>query len=328
MNGISVIVCCYNSATRIEPTLLALSEQSLLREVTLEIIIVDNNSNDRTSELVLQLWEKFGSPFKLKVVTELTPGLSNARLKGIETSNFDILLFCDDDNWLKETYVAEGIKHFMRYPELALVGGRGIPIFEKEEPEWFQTFKVNFAVGSPVERKGFLTDNHHYLYGAGLFLRKSYFESLIGRGFKFQLSDRKGKALSSGGDQELVFAMRLVGYKAYFDDELTFYHFMPHLRMNWDYLKRLRRGMYESSFIIYLYRSCLTPELWNSNFIKSIKSVLIIIYYGVKWVFANKCDKLFLKTKIHLILKILTQRRRGKEIRKGLLALRETQYAI
>src|SRR6185437_11337360 len=101
--GISVIICCYNSATRITPTLQHLFNQKGISLSSWEIIVVDNASTDNTCEKAIEIWESFG-PGKpdFKVISEPTPGLSAARQKGINEALYDYVLFCDDDNWLDE----------------------------------------------------------------------------------------------------------------------------------------------------------------------------------------------------------------------------------
>src|SRR5260221_11052912 len=104
-SGISVIVCCFNSATRISPTLKHLYNQKNISSSSWEIIIINNCSTDNTTEKATQVWDSFSSNKpSFKIVNESTPGLSVARQKGIDESYYDYVLFCDDDNWLEENY--------------------------------------------------------------------------------------------------------------------------------------------------------------------------------------------------------------------------------
>src|SRR6187402_2986286 len=109
--GISVIICCYNSVARIEPTLKHLFAQKGVTASEWEIILVDNGSTDSTSATALQLWNSLeGEKPAFKVLQESIPGLSTARQTGIDAAAFEYVLFCDDDNWLQEDYVANGLK--------------------------------------------------------------------------------------------------------------------------------------------------------------------------------------------------------------------------
>ena len=74
--GISVIICCYNSVERIEPTLQHLYAQKGLPTTEWEVILVDNASTDNTASVATGIWESFpGDKPTFKVLTEVTPGL-------------------------------------------------------------------------------------------------------------------------------------------------------------------------------------------------------------------------------------------------------------
>src|ERR1700679_3060772 len=97
--GISVIICCYNSAKRLTQTLDHIFRQKNL-VFDWEVIVVDNASTDSTSLIAEQLLSASLHKDKFKIVFEVTPGLIFARKKGVSVAQFDRLLFCDDDNWL------------------------------------------------------------------------------------------------------------------------------------------------------------------------------------------------------------------------------------
>src|SRR6187402_3359199 len=94
--GISVIICCYNSALRIEKTLDHLAAQAV-NDISWEIILVDNASVDNTAEIARAFWNKnHADKVILNIVTEYKPGLSSARLTGVSASAYEYLILCDD----------------------------------------------------------------------------------------------------------------------------------------------------------------------------------------------------------------------------------------
>lgn len=253
MRGISIIVCCYNSADRLPKTLYHLANQVVDATIEWEVVLVNNNSKDNTSEIAKKLWAEFKNSIPFQVVHEEKSGLSYAREKGMGSAQFDIFLFCDDDNWLSKNYVQIVYETFRDNPELGALGGWCEPRFEIEKPQWFDRFSSNFAVGKPIEQTGFLTKPKEYLYGAGLAIHKTAIQALTENKFTNILSDRKEKQLSSGGDVELIYALKLMRFPIYFEEALFFFHFMPKERMNWDYLNRLRTSMYWSNFVLSIY---------------------------------------------------------------------------
>jgi glycosyltransferase involved in cell wall biosynthesis len=136
--GISVIVCCYNSAARIAPTLQHLAAQQQFPFTQWEVIVVDNASTDNTATKAVQVWNGIdGDKPPFKVIFEKTPGLSAARKKGIEESQFDFVLFCDDDNWLHENYLSIALNILKENPLIGALGGTGFRVFEGGEPPYF-----------------------------------------------------------------------------------------------------------------------------------------------------------------------------------------------
>src|SRR5690606_25368384 len=94
-------------------------------------------------------------------------------------------------------------------------------------------------------------------YGAGMVLRKSHNTELKALGFKQLLNDRKGQSLSSGGDTEYCYALRLLGYKMWYDERLYFQHYMTDGRLSLDYVSRLRKAMAHSNFMLWPYLDVL-----------------------------------------------------------------------
>ena len=130
---VSVIICCYNSASKIEQTLLHLSLQTL-NGINCEILLIDNNSADNTAEVAKQFWDKNRNPaINFTTIHEPSPGHASARLKGVKHAISDILIFCDDDNWLDKNYINNVIDIFNANGEVGIVGGLGSAEFENSD---------------------------------------------------------------------------------------------------------------------------------------------------------------------------------------------------
>src|SRR5438874_1022703 len=99
-DGISVIICCYNSSARLPKTLEYLASQEVPLNIYWEVIIVNNNSSDDTVIVAQKEWAKYKLRVPFKVVDENVAGTIHARKRGIAEASYELLLFCDDDNWL------------------------------------------------------------------------------------------------------------------------------------------------------------------------------------------------------------------------------------
>jgi glycosyltransferase involved in cell wall biosynthesis len=93
----SVVICCHNGKARIGATLEALAKCSARFPV--EILLVDNGSNDGTSETAVEVWKRARAPMTLRVVPEPKPGLAYARKRGVLEAAHELVVFCDAPAW-------------------------------------------------------------------------------------------------------------------------------------------------------------------------------------------------------------------------------------
>ena len=250
-SGVSVIICCYNSEKRIPKVLDHLEIQKNTEDFKWEIIVVDNASSDNTSEVARRSWnsDKAG----LDVVYEGKPGLSNARIKGIYSSKYPYIVFVDDDNWLSDEYISRAYRIMEEHPQMGLVGGLGIPVTENELPPWFNHYMDAYAVGPQADNEGEIATDRTYLHGAGLVMRREGWDYLMKNDFKFLLSGRKGKSMSSGEDSEISSAFRLSGYKLWYDPMMVFKHVIPDRRLSWIFLIKLAKEFGKSFVVLDMY---------------------------------------------------------------------------
>lgn len=256
-SGVSVIVCCYNSESRIELTLQHLIGQRVDPSLGWEIIVIDNGSNDGTSRTASSFLLNHANSIQWKVVAEPRPGLSNARKRGFDEARFNIVLMVDDDNSLAPNYIDGIWTAFIENPQAGMVGGMGVAKLENEAPTWFKTYDYCFAVGPQTKPS---SSGIEYLYGAGLALRMDVLEQIRAAGFESLLSDRIGNSLMSGGDTELCFAYRMAGYKLIYRPELTFIHHLSSDRINWSYLRRLFSGFGHTKAYMDIYVSAISGK--------------------------------------------------------------------
>lgn len=239
--NVSVVLCCHNSASRLPETLSHLLKQKVSKDLEWEVILVDNASTDNTSSLARRLWPLDASA-PLRMVYEPQLGLSYARRRGLETSRYELICFVDDDNWLSPNYIQRISEIMTTHPEVGACGGRSEAVFEKDPPEWFDKYALGFVIGRQEEKNGDMTWRKGAIWGAGLVVRKAAWLQLLENGFQPLLTGRKGKKLTSGEDYELCYALRLAGWKLWYDDNLVLQHFITANRLTLRYLAQLRKG--------------------------------------------------------------------------------------
>lgn len=250
--GVSIIICVRNGATRIFPTLQALAEQVIPQEVVCELLIVDNGSTDSTVELAETSWNSLGNPFPLSIILEPTAGKGNALIRGYDNARYELMLVCDDDNWLQPGYLKAAIEIYSLNPEIGLLGGYGKAVFGSDEkPEWFDKWQRNYVCGKPYDRDGFLDRRDISIWGAGSVLRKTMWEFLRTNGFNFHNSMGPGKAI--GEDAELSMAITFTGHRLYFDERLWFHHDLGGGRVSWEGLLQQQSLNGKACGILHLY---------------------------------------------------------------------------
>lgn len=233
MKGFSIIVCCYNSAALLPATFSHLAKLSKPQGYEVELILVDNCCQDDTVAVARSLWDCFHQPFPLRVATEPRSGLSFARRRGISTSRYDYLLFCDDDNWLSPAYLRMASEILESVPGIGMLGGLGTPLYEAVPAYWPPDFYI-YGCGPQSKVSGPAVK----LHGAGVFLVREAFDRLMRADFQFCLTDRRADSLSSGGDYELCYAIAMAGYRIWYDEKLVFSHFISADRLTMTYTRR------------------------------------------------------------------------------------------
>ena len=115
MPHFSVIIPLYNKAPYVRKTVESVLGQTL---GDYELIIIDNGSNDGSSEIVAE----FTDPRVRIVRLEENVGVSNARNKGVSLSTSPYITFLDADDWWEPTFLEEMAGLIERHPNAGIYG--------------------------------------------------------------------------------------------------------------------------------------------------------------------------------------------------------------
>ena len=283
--GISIVICCYNSADRVPETLKCLAQQVAASAIEWEIIVVDNASTDKTGEIAQNCCPEVIRS-RLQVVREPAAGLSHARIRGFRSARYSIISFIDDDNWVPPEWLATLVQIFSSDPEIGVVGGPSEAVFELPAPPWFSEIQGFYAVGPQHRSTGDVTEaTGTILWGAGMSIRKAALDALWDQGFQFLSTGRKGAQLLAGEDIEMGFALRALGWRFYYDERLRLRHYIPAGRLTWNYALKLMKGMGMTSVYLNIYCSALGlppfdnqpayKRSWVFQFLKSVKNFVL-----------------------------------------------------
>jgi glycosyltransferase involved in cell wall biosynthesis len=276
--GISVIVCCYNSSLRLPETIRHLAQQKVSPDIAWEVVIVNNKSTDDTVIVAEKEWASYNRlDVGFIIVDELVPGLIYAREKGLKIAQYEYIVFCDDDNWLDESYLDKGYNILERDKRIGAVGGRGIAVSEVDFPDWFNKYSGGYAIGNP-DTKAQYQEGKNFLYGAGLAFRKSLYDEAYLHYPSF-LVGREGEKLTSGEDSEFAIRLKLMGYSLYYERDMTFRHFIPANRLTEEYRDRMFEGFRDASDVLesYIFQMMLPSYSYKLKATLTLKSLLKLI---------------------------------------------------
>lgn len=238
MSCLSVIIPTRNRVLFLKDAIDSILEQTLsIKEF--EILVIDNGSTDQTAEVVKEF---IGRSNKIRYFFAPDPGLHVGRHLGASEAQGDILVFVDDDiiatpGWLK------AIKNAFNDPEVGLVGGKILPKWEGDIPDWINLFKSQTEYGWTIGYLSLLDFGDEikeipsvFVYGCNFIIRKSaLFEC---GGFHPDSMPRELIRYRGDGETALSIAIEKKGYKSIYEPKATVYHRIPPERLTIDYFCR------------------------------------------------------------------------------------------
>jgi len=247
---VSVIICAYNPRPEyLERVLVALRVQSL-PSAEWELILVDNASSAPLADIVDLSWHPNG-----RHVREDQPGLTAARLRGIDEASASLLVFVDDDNVLADDYLVRALEIADSCSFLGAWGGRIVGEYEVAPPAWSAPYLGLLAIRDLTEARwsNVESDWESQPYGAGLCVR-----STVADAYRSELKsdvlrrglDRSGASLLSGGDTDLVLTSVRFGQGWGVFPQLALTHLIPAGRLTERYLLALSEGRAASAAIM------------------------------------------------------------------------------
>lgn len=203
---ISIVIPVRNDPEGLSSTLGSLARQAEIASRDYEVIVIDNDSNDATPEVIRRHIENY--PVRIvSFIESAASGSYGARNLGIEKAQAPVLAFLDADVTVPTDYVAKVLGYFDHDPGLEYLGCR-VDVYPSSSR---LASKYDAIHAFPVEKYFQL---YRFVPTCCLTLRRS-------------LLDRTGlfeSCLESGGDTEFAVRAEAAGAKKHFARDLTVRH--------------------------------------------------------------------------------------------------------
>ena len=131
--NVTVIVCTYNRCRSLERALSSVAASTPPKSIEWEVLVVDNNSPDRTRDVVEDFCRRY--PGRFRYLLERQQGKSYALNAGIPEARGEVLAFMDDDVTVESTWL-QNLTAGLRSGEWAGAGGRILPQWPCAPPSW------------------------------------------------------------------------------------------------------------------------------------------------------------------------------------------------
>ncbi|MEO0685677.1 MAG: hormogonium polysaccharide biosynthesis glycosyltransferase HpsE [Cyanobacteria bacterium J06649_11] len=244
----TVAIPTYNGGSRLSEILERLKNQLHTEDISWEIIVVDNNSNDNTADIVKKYQENWQYPFPLRYCFELKQGLAYAREKAVSEAKGEFIGFLDDDNYPVSNWVPKACEFARKYPKAGAISSQIHANWDIEPPENFQRIAPFLAI---VERGNiplFYNPKSKLLPpGAGLVIRKqAWLESVPNQ---LILTGRIVGNMLTGEDTEMLSHIQKSNWEIWYNPEMEIYHQIPRWRLQKEYLFPFFKGIGLSRYV-------------------------------------------------------------------------------
>ncbi len=229
---VSLILCTYNRCGSLAETLESVANSEMPDSVEWEILVVDNNSTDRTRETVDECSRRH--PGRIRYLFEPQQGKSLALNAGIRWAWGDILAFTDDDVTVERTWL-RNLTSCLEGGEWSGSGGRTLLARAYAPPAWL-ALEGSDTLGGALAALFDLGDEPRKLeqapFGANMAFRKSVFQKY--GDFRTDLGPQPGSKIRN---EDTEFGNRLLasGERLRYEPSAIVYHPIPEDRIQKEY---------------------------------------------------------------------------------------------
>jgi glycosyltransferase involved in cell wall biosynthesis len=230
----TVLICTFNRADDLDRTLASLA--AIRSRISWDVLVVDNNSSDRTADVVDARARTF--PVPLHYLFEPQQGKSNALNTGINRASARVIVFTDDDVEVPAGWLDAAVLPLLEGHDIEYTGGPVRPGWRAPRPRWLDetgNLGGTIAVKDHGAQPFVFEDQRRTPLGVNMAVRRSLIERI--GGFRPDLG-RKGLSLLGQEQAEFFYRSRRVGARGLYVPEMWLTHAIPAVRLTPHYFRR------------------------------------------------------------------------------------------
>ncbi|HLP87550.1 MAG TPA: hormogonium polysaccharide biosynthesis glycosyltransferase HpsE [Nostocaceae cyanobacterium] len=238
----TVAICTYNGEKRVPEVLERLQNQVDIQNLRWEVIVVDNNSTDNTSQMIQEYQAKWSPHNPLIYCWESQQGAAFARKRAIRESRAELIGFLDDDNIPALNWVAAAYAFAQEHPQAGAYASQNHPDFEVTPPDNFHRIAPFLAITERGSQALLYQPQSKLLPpSAGLVVRKqAWLESIPEKPI---LTGRTKGSMLTSEDLEVLSYIQQSDWEIWYNPAMELHHKIPSWRLTKDYLIPFFRGI-------------------------------------------------------------------------------------
>jgi glycosyltransferase involved in cell wall biosynthesis len=295
---LTVAIPTYNGSKRLPKILEQLSQQINVENIKWDVLIVDNNSQDETAELIKSYQQKWLDKRSLNYCFEQRQGAAFARQKAIAETQSEWVAFLDDDIIPALDWVANAYKFSQEHPQVGAYGGQIHGDFEISPPNDFQRIASFLAIRERGETAHLYDAKNLSLppSAAWIVRREAWLKYVPPIP---TLSGRTKGSMVQGDDYEPLLYLHKAGWEIWYNPAMHVNHKIPSQRLERNYLIALSKGCGICVFQLRLIntKSWQKPLLFTRIVLANFRRVLIHLFkykQQVKTDLVAACEMAFL----------------------------------
>ena len=244
---LSVVVCSYNREQYIADAIESLLYQTLSPEL-FEILIIDNNSKDRTGEIALDYVERFGKSHQIRYIKESNQGLCFARNRGIVEAKGKFIVYMDDDGIADPDFLEVQYNFLVEHDYVVGLGGKIIPRYVHGKPKWIDGILEGLVSKVDHGDKVFRYTGKKYPVGCNMTYRK---DILVQVGMFDTAVGQVGDNVVRGDETELYNRIKKLNRPVYYLPKSRVEHVIEKNRLTRAHIKKMSEGVGIGRRILY-----------------------------------------------------------------------------